>query len=46
MGPIKPCDTCKRKPDCPKVCYPLKDWKRAMEKRGLSWTTPATSKGL
>ena len=30
--PIKPCDACKRK-DCPKVCYPLKDWKRAVSKR-------------
>lgn len=32
--PAKPCEVCKRKPNCPAVCFPLKDWKRAMEKRG------------
>ena len=40
--PQKPCDACKRKPNCPAVCYPLKDWKRAMEKRGLEWDMQTT----
>lgn len=43
-APRKPCDGCKRKPNCPVVCFPLKDWKRAMEKRGLEWDTQRTSK--
>ena len=28
-----PCKKCKRKPNCPDVCYPKKDYKRAMKKR-------------
>ena len=43
-SPKKPCDDCKKKPNCPAICYPLKDWKRAMEKRGLKWDMPKTLK--
>ncbi len=27
-----PCDKCKKKPNCPEVCYPKKDYERAMRK--------------
>ena len=30
---INPCENCKRKPNCPDVCYPKKDYKRALKKR-------------
>ena len=34
-----PCLKCKRKPDCPKVCYPKRDWirhrKKMKKKRGI-----------
>ena len=30
---INPCENCKRKPNCPDVCYPKKDYKRAIKKR-------------
>lgn len=23
-----PCERCKRKPNCPRVCYPKRDWER------------------
>lgn len=27
-----PCKACKRFPDCPKVCYPFKDYQRSRKK--------------
>ena len=29
-----PCENCKRKPNCPKVCFPLRDYNRALYKKG------------
>lgn len=29
-----PCDNCKKKPNCPKVCYPKRDYLRALKKIG------------
>ena len=28
-----PCTKCKRKPNCPAVCYPKKDYDKAKKKR-------------
>ena len=29
-----PCETCRKKHRCPKVCYPRRDYERAIGKRG------------
>ena len=29
-----PCTNCKRKPNCPRVCYPRRDYERALKKKG------------
>ena len=35
MKEIKsPCEKCKKKPNCPKVCLPKRDYLRALKKRG------------
>lgn len=28
-----PCEGCKRKPNCPRPCYPKLDWERGRERR-------------
>lgn len=28
-----PCKECRRKPNCPSVCYPKRDWERGQKKR-------------
>lgn len=28
-----PCERCKRKPNCPRVCYPKRDWERGQRRR-------------
>lgn len=28
-----PCEGCKRKPNCPAVCYPKRDWERGRKRR-------------
>lgn len=30
---VNPCAKCKRKPNCPSICYPKKDYERAMKKK-------------
>lgn len=29
-----PCKNCKRKPNCPQPCFPLRDYNRALNKKG------------
>lgn len=29
-----PCEKCKKKPNCPRVCYPRRDYERAIRKKG------------
>lgn len=31
-----PCEHCKRKPNCPPVCYPKRDYSRAVAKRKVN----------
>ncbi len=31
-----PCEKCKKKPNCPRVCYPRRDYERAIRKKGKS----------
>lgn len=32
--PVCPCDNCRKKNNCPAVCYVKLDWLRAMRKKG------------
>ncbi len=32
-APKSPCEGCKRKPNCPTVCYPMRDWERNQKKK-------------
>lgn len=34
IAPVSPCVNCKRKPNCPKVCHPKRDWMRRLKKKG------------
>lgn len=33
-----PCENCKRKPNCPQPCFPLRDYNRALNKKGRNKT--------
>ena len=32
--PVSPCVNCKKRPYCPRICYPLRDWEKAMKRKG------------
>lgn len=29
-----PCENCKKNPNCPRVCYPQRDYERSIRKKG------------
>lgn len=38
-----PCKNCKRKPSCPHPCFPLRDYNRALNKKGRNKTNETKS---
>lgn len=38
-----PCENCKRKPSCPRPCYTLRDYNRALYKKGRDKTNGTKS---
>ena len=38
-----PCKNCNRRPNCPKVCFPLRDYNRALYKKGRNKTNGTKS---
>ena len=38
-----PCENCKRKPSCPRPCYTLRDYNRALYKKGRNKTNGTNS---
>lgn len=38
-----PCENCKRKINCPKICFPLRDYNRALYKKGRNGTKSSKS---